>query len=116
MAADIPDNMVSDGSESLRGGDAVPANELELNRLLEAEPHAVLLNIRKADCRAQAGDDEVACYFYGRALQLAADRPVPQAETAEVRRAELALAGAAGRTRARREQRLTERGLPPEQW
>jgi hypothetical protein len=93
-----------------------PASELELNRLLEAEPQSVRLNIRKADMRVQAGDDEVACFFYGRALQLAAERPVPPADAAEVRRAEQAFAEAAGRTRARREKRLTERGLPPSQW
>ena len=93
-----------------------PASELALNRLIEAEPQSVLLNIRKADCRAQAGDDDVACYFYRRALQLAADRPLPQEEAAEVRRAELALAEAAARAYARREARLTGRGLPPQQW
>jgi hypothetical protein len=89
-------------------------SERALNRLIEAEPHSVLLNIRKADCRAQAGDDDVACYFYRRAVQLAAD--LPQAEAAEVRRAELALASVAGRARARREKRLIERGLAPQQW
>ncbi|HEV7660150.1 MAG TPA: aspartyl/asparaginyl beta-hydroxylase domain-containing protein [Allosphingosinicella sp.] len=91
-------------------------SELALNRQLEAEPHSLLLNIQKADFRAQAGDDDVACYFYRRALQLAADLPLPQAEAAEARRAELALASAAGRAYARREKRLTERGLAPRQW
>jgi aspartyl/asparaginyl beta-hydroxylase (cupin superfamily) len=93
-----------------------PASELALNRLLEAEPRSVLWNIRKADWRARAGDDDVACYFYRRALNLAGDRQLPQEEAAEVRRAELALAGAAGRVRAKREARLTERGLAPSQW
>jgi aspartyl/asparaginyl beta-hydroxylase (cupin superfamily) len=41
---------------------------------------------------------------------------LPQAEAAEVERAELALAEVGGRVRARREQRLTERGLAPAQW
>jgi aspartyl/asparaginyl beta-hydroxylase (cupin superfamily) len=128
MASDITDGIGRDGNEALREGDAGSplhaeahtasgsANERELNRLLEAEPHSVLLNIRKADCRAQAGDDEVACYFYRRALQLAADGLLSQEEAAEVRHAEPALAAAAGRTLARREKRLTERGLPPQQW
>ena len=92
------------------------ATELELNRLLEAEPQSVLRNIRKADYRLQAGDGDLACYFYRRALHFAGERPLPQEEAAEVRRAELALADVAGRTRTLREARLTERGLPPQQW
>jgi aspartyl/asparaginyl beta-hydroxylase (cupin superfamily) len=96
--------------------DAIPSSELELNRLLEAEPPSVLLNVRKADFRLQAGDDDLACYFYRRALHFAGDRPLPQEEAAEVRRAELALAEVGGRVRARREKRLTERGMPPQQW
>jgi hypothetical protein len=83
-------------------------SELELNRLLEAEPQSVLRNIRKADYRLQAGDGDLACYFYRRALHFAGERPLPQDEAAEVRRAELALADVAGRTRTLREARLTE--------
>jgi aspartyl/asparaginyl beta-hydroxylase (cupin superfamily) len=49
-------------------------------------------------------------------LRFAGDRSLPQGEAAEVRRAELALAERGGRVRARREARLTERGLSPEQW
>ena len=94
----------------------IPASELEFNRLLEAEPHSVPLNIRKADFRLRAGDENLACYFYRRALHLAGERPVPAAEAAELRRAELALAEVGGRVRVRREKRLTERGLPPQQW
>jgi len=86
--------------------------ELALNRQLEAEPHSVPLNIRKADERAKAGDDEVACYFYRRALQLAGE----QVETAALQRAQAALTKAAERAHARRVARLTERGLPPQQW
>jgi aspartyl/asparaginyl beta-hydroxylase (cupin superfamily) len=93
-----------------------PTNELALNRLLEAEPQSVLLNIRKADCRVRAGDDNLACYFYRRALHIAGDRPLPQEEAAEVERAKLALARAAGRAHSRRVARLTERGLAPQQW
>jgi len=128
MAPGTPDRIVSDGDEALRAGDAGPPlrseahnasgspSELALNRLLEAEPRSVLLNIRKADFRARAGDDALACYFYRRALRFAGDRPVPQEEAAEVRRAELALAETAGRAHARREKRLIERGLAPQQW
>ncbi len=95
---------------------AVPASELELNRLIEDEPHSVLLNIRKADYRLAARDEDLACYFYRRALQVAGDRALPPQEAAELRRAEEALAEVGGRVRARRERRLTERGMPPQQW
>jgi len=126
MGPGISDGVDPAGNGALREGEAPPrpeartasppASEVELNRLLEAEPRSVLLNIRKADWRARARDDDLACYFYRRALQIAGDRPLPQEEAAELRRAALALAEAAGRAQARRERRLTERGLPPPQW
>jgi hypothetical protein len=95
---------------------AIPASELALNRLLEDDPHSVLLNVRKADYRLAARDENLACYFYRRALQDAGDRPLSPEAAAETRRAELALAEVGGRVRARREKRLTDRGLPPQQW
>jgi len=127
MAPDISNGVDPAGNGALREGEPPPpqpearpapgsASELELNRLLEAEPRSVLLNIRKADWRVRARDDDLACYFYRRALRIAGDRPLPQEEAAELRRAALALAEAAGRAHARRERRLTERGLPPQQW
>jgi hypothetical protein len=54
------------------------SSELALNRLLEAEPRSVLWNVRKGDWRARAGDDDLACYFYRRALHLVDDRSLPQ--------------------------------------
>jgi aspartyl/asparaginyl beta-hydroxylase (cupin superfamily) len=128
MAPDTPDGIGRDGNEALREGGtgaplhleksaaSLPASELALNRLLEAEPHAVLLNIRKADYRLAAGDGDLACYFYRRALDFAGDRALPQEEAAELHRAERALAEVGGRVRERRERRLSERGLPPAQW
>jgi aspartyl/asparaginyl beta-hydroxylase (cupin superfamily) len=120
MAPDIPDGLGEDDVASPVRAEAHAASgsssELALNRLLEAEPRSVLLNIRKADYRARAGDDDVACYFYRRALHLAGDGPLPQEEAAELRRAELTLAEVGGRARARREKRLIERGLAPQQW
>jgi hypothetical protein len=95
---------------------AIPASELELNRLLEADPHSVPLNIRKADWRLQAHDYDLACYFYRRALQFAGERPLSQEEAAELRQAELALPKVGDRVRMRRESRLTGRGMPREQW
>lgn len=128
MAPGIPKGVDPAGNEEVGEGDvrsplhpetrtaSGSASELALNRLLEAEPRSVLLNIRKADCRVRSGDDDLACYFYRRALHIGGDRPLPQEEAAEVRRAELALAEAAGRAHSRREARLTERGLAPQQW
>src|SRR4051794_8449810 len=103
MAPHITDGVEPVGSAALGEGAAgLPphpetptaagsASELALNRLLEAEPHSLLLNIRKADCRVRAGDDALACYFYRRALRIAGERPLAQEEAAELRRAELAL-------------------------
>ena len=128
MAPDISDGVDRVGHEAPGEGDVGspphpetrqatgPASELALNRLLEAEPRSVLLNIRKADWRVRAGDDALACYFYGRALHIAGDRPLPQEEAAEMGRAKLALAEAAGRAHSRRVARLTERALAPQQW
>lgn len=95
---------------------SISSGELALNQLLESDPSSVLLNIRKADHRVRAGDDNLACYFYRRALQLAEERPLPQEEAAEVRRAEQSLAEAAGRGHSRRLARLSQRGLPQEHW
>ena len=92
------------------------SSEVSLNRLLEAEPRSVLLNVRKADYRVRAGDDDLGCYFYRRALRFSGQGAVPQEEEAEVRRAELALAETARRAHVKRLVRLTERGLPPQQW
>ena len=119
MVSDISDGVDPVGIAALRPEAhtaSASASELSLNRLLEAEPQSVLLNIRKADCRVRAGDDVLACYFYRRALRFAGDRSLPQEEAAELRRAELALAEAAGRAHSRRVARLTERGLAPRQW
>jgi aspartyl/asparaginyl beta-hydroxylase (cupin superfamily) len=143
MALDTPDQALCEGSEALcdhmrpaAPATTAPASEAEwlrvaaargaegdkageetaLNRLLESEPRSVMGHVRKGDCRARAGDDNSACYFYRRALHLAGARPLPPAEAAELRRAEQAFAQLAGRAHARREARLIERGLPSQQW
>lgn len=95
---------------------AYPASELEFNRLLEADPHSVPLNIRKGDWRLQARDYELACYFYRRALRFAGERPLSEQEAAELRQAELSLPKVGDRVRMRREGLLNQRGMPPEQW
>lgn len=97
------------------GGDQA-GEESALNQLLETEPRSVSGHIRKGDCRARAGDDSLACYFYRRALEFAGDRPLPREQAEEVRRAERTYAELAGRAYAMREKRLIERGLPPQQW
>src|ERR1043165_7484766 len=111
MSPDLPLSGVPEESEASREGD-----ESAFNRLLLAEPRSVRGHIGKADCRARAGDDDLASYFYRRALKLAVDRPLFPEEAAEVRRAEQALGELAGRAHARREARLIERGLAPRQW
>src|SRR5437763_814056 len=58
MPPDIPrtgrdgDGALGEHPETSIG--SAPASELDLNRLLEAEPRSVLWNIRKADWRARA--------------------------------------------------------------
>ena len=49
-------------------------------------------------------------------MAFAEGRSLSQEEAAEVRRAARAFAEVSGRARAAREKRLTERGLPPQQW
>ena len=111
MAPTIPGRSVCEGDGALRESD-----ESALNRLLEAEPWSVRGHIGKGDCRARAGDDSLACYFYRRALELAGDRPLPQDEAAELLRAKQALAALMETAHARREQRLIARGLTAQQW
>lgn len=127
MAPDISDGVDPAASDTVRKADSGSAprleahaasdspSELALNRRLEEEPQSLRLNIRKGDFRLRAGDDDLACYFYRRALWIAGDGPLQQDEAAEVRRAELALAEAAGRAHSRREARLTALGLAPHQ-
>jgi len=110
MAPDVPGGTVRERRDARDETD-----EAALNRQLEAEPHSVRAHIGKGDCRARAGDDSLACYFYRRALELAGDRPAP-AEAAAVRRAERALEALGGRVHAEREKLLIERGFPPQQW
>jgi aspartyl/asparaginyl beta-hydroxylase (cupin superfamily) len=90
--------------------------EAALNRLLDIERQSVRGHIMKGDCRARAGDDEMACYFYRAALRLAKGGALPPEVTAEVGQAERELAKLEARTRAKREARLTARGLPPHTW
>ena len=130
MAPDIPARLAREGSEALGEGDVSAAGmrpetlpdagtageESVLNRLLEVEPRSVIGHIWKGDCRARAGDDDLACYFYRRALHLAGNRHLPKEEAEEVRRADLAFRKLAGRAHARREALLIERRFPPEQW
>ena len=100
-----------------RGMNGDPAGEeAALNRLLEGDPRSVSGHIRKGDCRARAGDDSLACYFYRRGLQLAVGQQLSQEQTEEVRQAERRLADLAGRANARHEARLLERGLAAGQW
>jgi aspartyl/asparaginyl beta-hydroxylase (cupin superfamily) len=90
--------------------------EAALNRLLELDPHSVRAHVFKGDCRARAGDTDLACYFYRTALQLGSARSLPQDELAEVQRAKSLLAELEERMHEVRQARLVARGLPPQQW
>jgi aspartyl/asparaginyl beta-hydroxylase (cupin superfamily) len=99
------------------GGDGDrKGEEAAVNKLLEIEPKSVRGLVMKGDCRGRAGDDDLACHFYRSALQLAADRQLPDEAVTEVQRAERALATLLGRAHAKREARLRARSLPPESW
>lgn len=102
------------GSRAAAGD--VAGEETALNRLLELRPESVLGHIRKADCRARARDDDFACFFYRGALRLAGRGELPQETAPELERAARVLAQIESRTHAKRQARLTERGLPPQQW
>lgn len=97
-------------------GDDRAGEEAALNRLLEAVPQSVRGHVMKGDCRARAGDDDLACYFYRSALRLAEGKPLSQDTMTDVRQAERALAELETRAHATREARLTTRGLPPREW
>jgi aspartyl/asparaginyl beta-hydroxylase (cupin superfamily)/Tfp pilus assembly protein PilF len=102
---------VSRGAE----GD-VAGEEAALNRLLELEPKSVRGHIMKGECRARSGDDDLACYFYRSALRLAEGKQLPQEVMTELNHAERALGDLERRSHARREAKLTARGLPPQKW
>jgi aspartyl/asparaginyl beta-hydroxylase (cupin superfamily) len=91
-------------------------DEAELDRLLELEPRSILAHIGKGHCRARAGDQEIACYFYRTALRLAENAPVQRDIELEIREAEHALATIQKRAHATRETRLVRRDLPPDMW
>lgn len=90
--------------------------EAALNGLLEVEPHSVRGQIRKGDCRAHAGDTDLACFFYRRALRDAAGRRLSEEIAAEVQRARQALAGIEHGLDSARQARLAARGLPADDW
>jgi aspartyl/asparaginyl beta-hydroxylase (cupin superfamily) len=102
---------VSRGAENdLKGEEAA------LNRLLELEPQSVRGHVMKGDCRARARDEDLACYFYRTALRLAEGRQWPPEVMTDIARAERVLAELEARAHARRQARLTARGLPPQKW
>lgn len=99
------------GAEGDRAGE-----EAAVNRLLDVEPRSVRGHVAKGDCRARAGDDDLACYFYRGALRLAEAQRLPDDAAADLRRAEQALGELEARAHAAREARLAARGLPTQAW
>lgn len=92
------------------------AEEAAVNRLLQVEPQSVRGHVLKGDCRAQAGDDVNACYFYRTAIRLAEGRQLPQEAVGEVQRGAQVLAELEAKAHAQRENKLNSRGLPPSTW
>lgn len=103
-------------AEACRSAGDTEGEEKALNRLLEAKPFSVLANIRKAECRARAGDEDLARYFFRNALSFAEAQELPPALAGEVARAEQALRALERSAHLAREARLLGRGLPPETW
>ena len=101
---------------SCRMGQDPDAEEAALGRLLELDPQSIYGNVMKGDCRAAAGDETGAIYFYKAALRHAAGAELPANVAVEVQRAEQALKQLHDRAHARREALLTSRGMPPETW
>jgi aspartyl/asparaginyl beta-hydroxylase (cupin superfamily) len=69
-----------------------------------------------ADFHARAGKHDLATYFYRVGLQLAGFQELGEEQAAEVERAKAALARLEQQAHAKREARLTQRGLPPGRW
>lgn len=87
-----------------------------MNALLETEPRSIPGHVAKADCRARAGDDDLAIYFYRAALRLAEGERLSPDVMKELARARQALARLEDRAHAVREARLIGRGAPPGSW
>jgi aspartyl/asparaginyl beta-hydroxylase (cupin superfamily) len=90
--------------------------EAALNQLLEIAPRSIRGHILKGDCRARAGDEDLAVYLYRTGLDLSAGVRASKEEMEDVARARAALAVLEGRAQAARESRLAARGLPREKW
>jgi len=87
--------------------------EAALDSLLALEPQLVRGQILKADCRAKAGDERSALYFYESALLNAAQQEVREELAPDIRRAEVVVAQWRTRIEAKREAVLIAQGLPP---
>lgn len=100
----------------MQGHDASsPDHEASIDRELAARPQDVRALVRKADCRAQAGDRRTAVSFYRAALHAASrSMPLPQALRPFVERAQAQVAEAAAAFETHLERSLSEAGLTPE--
>jgi aspartyl/asparaginyl beta-hydroxylase (cupin superfamily) len=96
-------------------GDA-RGEEAAVNRLIELQPHSVRGHVMKGDCRAEAGDEPFACYFYREAVRLAEGQSLTAEVAADLRRAADTLAGLESRAHAVREAKLKLLGVPEEAW
>ena len=91
-------------------------DEAALSRILETRPNSVEAHFGLADLHAQAGREDLAIYFYRRALQLAGCQDLPPGQSLDLRRAQDALRELEASDYGRRKARLEGRGLPDERW
>lgn len=92
------------------------AEEKAVNAALEAEPYSIPATIAKGDCRARAGDNELAAFFYRQARAFGRARRLSSDETRALEHAGSRLRSIEENGAAAREARLAERGLPPASW
>jgi len=100
----------------MTAADSAERDETGLSRLLEARPNSIEAHIGMADLHEQAGREDLAIYFYRRALDLADCQDNEQGASDELKRAREVLRSLESRDYARREARLAARGLPLERW
>jgi len=90
-------------------------DETAVDQLIAREPANVAALIRKADLRADVGDERAAIAFYRAAVKAASRGSVPAAVTSELARAQAACQRASRRFEDYLEEALTRAGFGPAQ-
>jgi hypothetical protein len=93
------------------------SEEAALGRWLAAQPNSVMAHVRMAELRTREQKENLARYYYRKALQLAECQEELSEDTkSELTRAQSVLAALNERTYTDRETSLAERGYPPDTW